>query len=97
MKRRTPPRRAQSAVAGWTPHDVSMGEYNDFAMSTPGSEEVAAGVCFARGVISGIPPQWLIYIAVENLDQSAERAVELGGAVCGLFQAADPAASQDAS
>jgi predicted enzyme related to lactoylglutathione lyase len=55
-----------------------MGGYADFTMSTPGASQVA-GVC--HGGNAGLPPQWLVYISVEDLDQSAARCVELGGQV----------------
>ena len=33
----------------------------------------------ARGVNASMPPQWLIYITVEDLDASIERCKSLGG------------------
>jgi predicted enzyme related to lactoylglutathione lyase len=64
-------------VAGWKVQDVAMkddaGEYADFAMLAPGSGRGIAGVCHARGGNSDLPPVWLIYITVENLDASLEK------------------------
>lgn len=68
-------------VAGWKPQPVSMGEYDDFNMTKPASGEPAAGICHARGVNANIPPQWLIYISVADLDQSISHCQELGGKV----------------
>jgi hypothetical protein len=68
-------------VAGWQPAPVSMGEYNDFNMCEPATGTPVAGVCHARGGNAGLPPLWLIYINVEDLDRSIERCVALGGAV----------------
>lgn len=65
-------------VAGWTPQPLDMGGYSDFVMAAPGGKAVA-GVCHARGSNAGLPAQWLVYIVVENVDQSAARCVELGG------------------
>jgi predicted enzyme related to lactoylglutathione lyase len=39
------------------------------------------GICHARGSNSNLPPQWLIYVQVEDVARSAERCVELGGTV----------------
>jgi predicted enzyme related to lactoylglutathione lyase len=68
-------------VAGWRPEDVSMGEYDDFYMTLPGSGKPAAGICRARGSNAELPPQSLIYITVDNVDASAETCHALGGTV----------------
>ena len=70
-----------SEVVGWKSEPVKMGEYNDFSMVTPESEEPTAGVCHARGVNADLPPTWMIYITVKDLDQSVERCLALGGRV----------------
>lgn len=67
-----------AAVVGWTPEPVAMGDYDDYAMRAPGGEP-AAGVCHARGVNADLPPQWLMYVAVEDLVASIARCEELGG------------------
>jgi hypothetical protein len=66
-------------VVGWTSSQVDMGEYSDYSMNLPGSGETVAGVCHARGVNADLPPVWLIYVTVRNLDESLNRCVELGG------------------
>jgi len=68
-------------VVGWKSEAVDMGEYSDFSMLPPGSKDAVAGVCHARGVNSELPPVWMIYILVENLDHSVERCLALGGSV----------------
>lgn len=69
-----------AAVIGWTPDPVPMGEYSDYAMTTADGTGVA-GVCHARGPNAGIPPQWLVYITVENLQQSLAECQRLGGSL----------------
>jgi predicted enzyme related to lactoylglutathione lyase len=68
-------------VVGWesTPHD--MGEYSDFNMNLPSHGETVAGICHARGANSAIPPQWMIYINVDDVDKSAQLCVKLGGKI----------------
>jgi len=66
-------------VVGWKAMDVGMGEYNDFCMLSPGDNEVRTGICHARGVNAGIPPQWIIYINVADLDESLDAAIKNGG------------------
>jgi uncharacterized protein len=67
------------SVTGWSPSPVDMGGYSDFCMHpSPGSEPVA-GICHARGPNASMPPQWIIYINVDDLDESVRRCAELGG------------------
>ena len=68
-------------VAGWTPSPVAMGDYDDYAMVAAGTGEAAAGICHARGVNAGLPPQWLVYITVADVDAGAAACLELGGRV----------------
>ena len=66
-------------VTGWAPSPVDMGGYSDFSMHpSPGGEPVA-GICHARGPNAAMPPQWIIYITVDDLDESIRRCRELGG------------------
>jgi predicted enzyme related to lactoylglutathione lyase len=59
-------------VVGWRPVTVSMGDYNDFSMLPPEGHEAAAGICYARGSM---------YVIVEDVDESAEACVKLGGSI----------------
>jgi len=68
-------------VAGWKATPLDMGGYEDFVMTAPGREEPVSGVCHARGSNAGLPPVWLIYITVEDLDRSVERVQQKGGKV----------------
>jgi len=68
------------AVAGWSAAPVSMGAYVDFMMSDADGTAVA-GICHARGSNADIPPMWLIYITVDDLDYSVGECQRLGGAL----------------
>jgi predicted enzyme related to lactoylglutathione lyase len=70
-----------SQVVGWQSSEVGMGDHSDFNMHTPASNNVVAGICHARGVNADLPPAWLVYITVDDLDQSVTRCLELGGRV----------------
>ena len=72
-----------SEVVGWRPEPVDMGTYSDFNMTAPASGEPKAGVCHARGGNLGIPPSWIIYIVVADLDASLETCRKRGGEVLG--------------
>ena len=69
------------SVVGWTHEPVSMGSYNDFSMVPPGTSSPVAGICHARGMNEHLPPVWLLYLAVANLQESLECCRQLGGAV----------------
>ena len=66
-------------VVGLKPEGVSMGEYEDYNMTMPGSGEPVCGVCHARGGNADIPGGWLVYFVVEDVDTSAAACVEGGG------------------
>jgi hypothetical protein len=68
-------------VVGWKPTPLDMKGYQDFVMSTPEKEDAVAGVCHARGSNAGLPPVWLIYITVEDLDRSVEKVKQQGGKI----------------
>ena len=70
-----------SAVVGWTASGVDMGGYDDFNMNDPETGTPVAGVCHARGGNADLPPVWLIYVNVEDIEKSIARCVELGGQV----------------
>jgi predicted enzyme related to lactoylglutathione lyase len=69
------------AVVGWSTSDVKMGEYRDYCMHTTPDAPPVAGICHARGENADLPPQWLMYITVADLEASAAKCRELGGKV----------------
>ena len=70
-----------AAVTGWQTEDVSMGDYNDHVMTMPETGDGVAGICHARGSNADLPPGWLIYIVVEDVDRSAAACSANGGKV----------------
>ena len=70
-----------SHVVGWHASAVEMGDYSDFNMNAPDTGEPIAGVCHARGSNAGLPAKWMIYIVVDDVEESAQRCIELGGKV----------------
>lgn len=69
-----------AAVVGWEPADVSMGDYADYNMLASDGTP-AAGVCHARGVNANLPPVWLVYVPVADLDAALAEAGRRGGEV----------------
>ena len=70
-----------SEVVGWKTMPLDMGGYDDYVMLSPDGQAGVAGVCDARGVNANLPPQWLIYINVEDLDASIASVQALGGEI----------------
>ena len=70
-----------ASVVGWTSESVSMGDYEDYSMKPDADSEAVAGVCHARGVNADIPPQWLMYVEVADLDASMAATTEKGGSI----------------
>jgi predicted enzyme related to lactoylglutathione lyase len=62
---------------GWTVNEMPMGEGDVYTMFRYAGGDVAA----MHGHTGGAPPNWLSYVAVENVDQSTEKAKELGATV----------------
>ncbi len=68
-------------VVGWHHQPVDMGGYDDFNMLARRDGDPVAGICHARASNADLPPQWLNYIVVADLDESIRACVDLGGAV----------------
>ncbi|MBD3161157.1 MAG: VOC family protein [Candidatus Eisenbacteria bacterium] len=68
------------AVVGWSPEPVSMGEYDDYSMTIPDAGPIA-GICHARGVNASMPPQWIAYFIVDDLDRSIRECTDRGGKI----------------
>ncbi len=68
-------------VIGWHHHAVDMGGYDDFNMLAHRDGDPVAGICHARASNADLPPQWLNYIVVADLDESMRQCVGLGGSV----------------
>ena len=74
-----------SQVVGWEPEQFEMkddsGDYADYSMKISGDGQPIAGICHARGSNAKLPPVWLIYITVADLDHSIAQCQEHGGKV----------------
>ncbi len=68
-------------VIGWNFEEVAMQddetEYSDFLMKSEEGSPVA-GICAQRGNNQGIPPQWIMYISVDDVELSVKNALKLG-------------------
>lgn len=70
-------------VVGWKTMDISMGDYNDYCMLSPDDDVVRTGICHQRGVNKDLPPAWIMYVNVADLDKSLEAVRNGGGEIIG--------------
>jgi hypothetical protein len=74
------PRRFYGATFGWTraPGAEDEGEHTRWSL---GGRDVAGCVTMDERWPAEAPPMWMVYVAVEDCDETARRAEELGGTV----------------
>ena len=75
-----PVRDFYAAVVGWTPEPNAMDGYEDWTMAGADGE-AAAGICHTRGENAGLPPVWIPYFMVADLDASIATATAAGVAM----------------
>ena len=68
-------------VVGLKAEDVSMGDYSDYNMTMPASGTPVCGVCHSRGSNADLPPGWLVYFIVADIEESAAACEANGGKV----------------
>ena len=66
-------------VVGWQSSDVDMGSYSDFNIELPEGGDTIAGICHARGGNAKLPSQWLVYVRVASVADSAAECEKRGG------------------
>lgn len=71
-----------SALFGWEANDMPMGPTDFYTIWRLQGRDAAAG-CTLRPDqrAQGVPPHWLIYIAVDDADAAAAKAQQLGGTI----------------
>lgn len=72
------------AVIGWDVQAMAMqdaqGAYTDHILKDQEGNWLG-GICHLRGVNADLPPVWLLYIQVANIEQSLEQCLAAGGQV----------------
>ena len=87
---------------GWAAEDMPMGPNDFYTMfKLDGRDTGAAYTIRPDQKAQGVPPHWMIYVAVESADAAAARAVQLGGKVLApafdVYDAGRMAVIQDAA
>jgi hypothetical protein len=66
---------------GWTVNDIPIGPGETYSMFKLDGRDVGAAYTLRSDqVAQGVPPHWMVYVAVDSADDTARRAAELGGA-----------------
>lgn len=79
-------------VAGFAVQAVSMGDYDDYVLLESPEGAAIGGVCHARGSNAGLPPVWLPYFIVKDLDHALAQVPQRGGQVAGAIRKMGPTA-----
>lgn len=66
-------------VVGWDFQPAPVADYEDWCMLSEG--KLVTGICHRKGDNQNMPSMWLIYINVEDLEESLSRCTELGGEI----------------
>jgi predicted enzyme related to lactoylglutathione lyase len=71
-----------SSLFGWEVNDIPMGPGEAYTIfKLQGGDVSAACTLRPEQRAQGVPPHWLLYVAADNADASANRAAEVGGKV----------------
>jgi predicted enzyme related to lactoylglutathione lyase len=70
------------SIFGWTPNDNPMGPGEVYTIFKLEGRDAAAGYTLrADQRAQHVPPHWMLYIMVDNVDASAAKVPQLGGKV----------------
>src|SRR5436190_529780 len=76
-------KRFYGSLFGWSSNDFPMGPDGVYTMFQLNRQDVGAAYTLKREQQSqGIPPHWMLYIAVDNADKTGTQAAEVGGKLC---------------
>ena len=71
-----------TTLFGWTVDDSPIGPDDFYSMfKLSGRDTGAAYTMRKEQRAQGVPPHWMIYVAVENADQAVSKAAQLGGTI----------------
>ncbi|MHC5113781.1 MAG: VOC family protein [Planctomycetota bacterium] len=66
----------------WTTDEMDMGGGNMYTMFKSGDTHTGGCMKMDGPQFENVPPHWLAYIAVDDVDACAKQAESLGGKVC---------------
>jgi predicted enzyme related to lactoylglutathione lyase len=68
-------------ILGWKSRKMSMGDGPPYTVFTQGGKDHGGMMKIDPTCMPGVPPHWLIYIAVTDVDRTASAAAKSGGSV----------------
>ena len=68
-------------VLGWTSRDMDMGEGGTYTMFQANGTDVGGMFKMQGPQFEGVPPHWMGYIAVDDVDAAVAKVEGAGGAV----------------
>jgi predicted enzyme related to lactoylglutathione lyase len=69
-------------LLGWSTEEMDMGEMGTYTIFKQGEMQVAGMMALPAEGGEGVPPHWMSYIAVADVDASTKKAQDLGASVC---------------
>jgi predicted enzyme related to lactoylglutathione lyase len=74
-------RKFYGGLFGWKTQQMDMGGFPYHTLHL--SDKPIGGIMPMTGPEwQGVPPHWMLYVAVDDVDAAAKKVVELGGKVC---------------
>lgn len=70
------------ALLGWTFHKKDMGEMGVYTVCSHGGRDFGGMMKMEGAMWDGIPPHWMSYVNVADVDDSAGKVTALGGELC---------------
>jgi len=71
-----------AGVLGWEYEERDMGEHGRYTMIRNKGSEIGGMMQMDGPMWQGIPPHWMAYIAVDDVDACARKVEAMGGKVC---------------
>jgi len=79
----TPAARAfYTSLLGWITEEMDMGEAGMYTIFKQGDQQVAGMMGMSGPQFEGVPPHWMGYIHVADVDAKTAQAEQLGGTIC---------------
>jgi uncharacterized protein len=76
-------KRFYTSLFGWTFNEFPIGADEVYTIFQLNGQDTGAAYTMKREQqAQGLPPHWMLYVAVDNADNAGIRAAELGGKLC---------------
>ncbi|ACJ00973.1 VOC family protein [Rhodospirillum centenum] len=69
-------------LLGWSFREVDMGEHGLYTIISHGGRDVGGMMKMDGSTWDGIPPHWMTYVNVADVDAACAKVTDLGGKVC---------------